>query len=99
MNDDHRSKNTVVGKYWAAIRGDTVEGLVAMSVPADVDFEAYRKQAIACLELVGEVIAGEIIERDGQRYFTKRLTHSNRSKKPRIPKEYQLSARSDIVIG
>lgn len=77
-----------LGKHWAAMRSDNVIGLISMRVPVDVDFDAYRDKAIACLSLLGEVKSGEVIERNGERYFVKRLTHINRGKSPRKPKEY-----------
>jgi len=87
-----------MGKCWAAVRDSSVVGLISMSVPSDVDFEQYRERAVACLGLVGEVKAGEIVERDGSHYFVKRLTHAKRSKKPRAPQEYQLAAKSKLVL-
>ncbi|MBQ4840135.1 hypothetical protein [Pseudoalteromonas luteoviolacea] len=77
-----------LGKCWAALRNDNVVGVISMRVPSDVDFDAYRTKATECLELLGQVKAGDMVERDGERYFVQRPTHANRSKKPRPVKEY-----------
>ena len=77
-----------LGKCWAALREENVVGVISMRVPNDVDFDTYRKKATECLELLGLVKSGEMIERDGERYFMQRPTHANRSKKPRPAKEY-----------
>lgn len=83
------SDNSVsLGKCWVALREDNVVGLISMRVPSDVDFDVYRKKATECLELLGQVKSGEMIEREGERYFVQRQTHANRSKKPRQAKEY-----------
>lgn len=88
---ENAPKGTIYfGKYWAAVRDERVVGVIAMRVPRDVDFEEYRCKAAECLQVLGEVKAGEVIERDGERYFVKRLTHANRGKSPRQAKEYRL---------
>ena len=87
--DDEQSDSGVnLGKCWAALREENVVGVISMRVPNDVDFDAYRKKATECLEMLGQVKSGEMIERDGERYFVQRQTHANRSKKPRPTKEY-----------
>jgi|GEM_PF-960622 len=86
---EEQSDNGVnLGKCWAALRKENVVGVISMRVPSDVDFDAYRKKATECLEMLGLVKSGEMIERDGERYFVQRLTHANRGKKPRQAKEY-----------
>lgn len=77
-----------LGKHWAALRGKTVVGVISMRVPYDVDFDDYRGKAIACLELIGDVKSGEVVIRSGHKIFVQRLTHANRGKSPRTPKEY-----------
>ena len=79
-----------LGRCWAALRNDNVVGIISMRVPKDVDFDVYRQKATECLELLGQVISGELIERNGERYFVQRLTHANRGKKPRQAKEYRI---------
>lgn len=79
-----------LGKCWAALRDDKVLGVIAMRVPNDVDFEEFRIKASQCLELLGEVKSGELIERDGERYFLRRPAHANRGKKVREPIEYPI---------
>ncbi|MGI5310376.1 hypothetical protein [Rheinheimera sp. WS51] len=87
--EDKPGDNSVsLGKCWAALRNENVVGIISMRVPSDVDFDAYRKKATECLEMLGQVKSGELIERDGERYFIQRPTHANRSKKPRQAKEY-----------
>lgn len=50
------SNNSVnLGKYWAALREDNVIGIISMRVPNDVDFEAFREKAVACLVMLGDV--------------------------------------------
>ncbi len=61
-----------------------------MRAPRDVDFEEYRLRALACLELLGEVKAGEIIELPDGRYFIQRNNHANRSKTPAEQKKFKL---------
>ena len=79
-----------LGKCWAALRDDNVVGIISMRVPKDVDFDVYRQKATECLELLGQVKSGELVERGGERYFVQRLTHVNRGKKPRQAKEYRI---------
>tara|TARA_R110001592_G_scaffold342303_1_gene632052 strand:- start:14886 stop:15197 length:312 start_codon:yes stop_codon:yes gene_type:complete len=79
-----------LGKCWAALRDDKVLAIIAMRVPGDVDFEDFRLKAAQCLELLGEVKSGELIERDGERYFLRRPAHANRGKKVREPIEYPI---------
>lgn len=86
---EEQSVNRVsLGQCWAALREENVIGVILMRVPNDVDFDVYRKKATECLELLGQVKSGELIERNGKRYFVQRLTHANRGKKPRAAKEY-----------
>jgi len=88
-NGDEPANNGVnLGKFWAALREENVVGVISMRVPNDVDFDTFRKKATECLEMLGQVKSGEMIERDGERYFVQRATHANRSKKPRQAKEY-----------
>lgn len=49
-----------LGKHWAAIRGNKVIAVIPMLVPSDVDFEAFRTQAIDTLQLLGEVKTGDL---------------------------------------
>lgn len=79
-----------LGKYWAALSDGKVLGVISMSVPSDVDFCEYRLRAVACLSLLGKVKGGEVIERDGQRYFLLQHGNAARSKNPKPPKEYWL---------
>jgi hypothetical protein len=44
------------------------------------------------LQVLGEVISGDVVEIDGKKVFCKRLSHKNRSKSSqtiRVPKMYQ----------
>ena len=82
--------DVTLGKCWAALRNDQVVGIISMRVPKDVAFDVYRQKATECLELLGQVKSGELVERKGERYFVQRLNHANRSKKPRQAKEYRL---------
>lgn len=77
-----------LGRCWAAVSQEQIVGLIGMTVPLylDVDYEEYRRRAMSCLEMIGEVQAGELYEIDGQKYFAKRLTHKNRGKNPRKQK-------------
>ena len=77
-----------LGKCWAALRQDTVICTISMRVPTDVDFDVFREKANQCLALLGDVRSGEMIEREGERYFVRRPTHANRSKTPRKPQEF-----------
>jgi hypothetical protein len=77
-----------LGKCWAAMRDENVVGVISMRVPSDIDFDVYRAKATECLELLGEVKSGELVERGGERYFVRRPTHANRGKKPRKTKEF-----------
>jgi len=77
-----------LGKCWAAIKNEQVIGTISMLVPSYVDFDEYRNKANDCLSMLGVVKSGQLIEREGVRYFIQRLTHANRSKKPRTPKTY-----------
>ena len=86
-----------LGKCWAALREANVVGIISMRVPSDVDFDIYRKKATETLELLGQVKSGEMIEREGERYFVLRPTHANRGKKPRQAKEFLIyQPRSDV---
>ena len=83
------------GKYWAAVSGDFVIGLILMPWinREDPRFAAFRDKAKENLGLLGEVITGEIQEIEGVKVFVKRLTHAHRpqaSPKPRAPRLYQL---------
>ena len=71
-----------LGMHWAAIRDSLVIAVIPMRVPDNVDFEAYRQSAIATLELLGEVRAGEVFDDYGERCFVSRRNHANRSKAP-----------------
>lgn len=86
------SSGVSLGKCWAALRNDNVAGVISMRIPRDVDFDIYRQKAKECLELLGRVKAGDMIERDGKRYFIPRLTHANRGKKTREVKEFLVSS-------
>jgi hypothetical protein len=91
-----------LGKCWAAISNNKVTSTISMQVPNSVDFEAFRSKAVACLELLGDVKSGELIERGGERYFVQRPNHAKRSKTPKSAKEFlifhpsHLPGRSDI---
>lgn len=83
------------GKYWAAVSGDFVIGLILMPWinREDPRFAAFCDKAKENLGLLGEVITGEIQEIEGVKVFVKRLTHANRpqaSTQPRAPRLYQL---------
>lgn len=77
-----------LGKCWAALNNNKVIGTISMQVPNSVDFEAFRTRAITCLELLGEVRTGELVERGGERYFVQRSNHARRSKTPKPAKEF-----------
>lgn len=83
--DIENAKN--LGMHWAAIRNSKVVLVISMQVPNDVDFESYRERAIAALELLGEVKAGEVFDDYGDRCFVPRRNHANRSKKTPRPKK------------
>lgn len=71
-----------LGKCWAALRGNNVISTISMRVPNDVDFESFRVKAIAALELLGEVRAGDLYEKGDEQFFMPRPhKHQNRSKK------------------
>jgi hypothetical protein len=78
------------GKYWGAIRGEQVLAVMPMRVPSDVEFEHYRGLSQQALAVLGEVKSGELFEFEGKRFFVMRLTHANRSKKPRAPKVFEV---------
>jgi hypothetical protein len=78
------------GKAWAAIRKERVVSLISMSIPADCDFESFRSKAVEALAILGEVKSGEVVVEGGKFQFVQRLNHSNRSKKPREPKVYEI---------
>ena len=78
------------GKYWGAIRGEQVLAVMPMRVPTDVEFEHYRELSQQVLGVLGEVKSGELFEFEGKRFFVVRLTHANRSKKPRAPKVFEV---------
>lgn len=90
VDDKDKASETVLelGKCWAAIKNEQVIGTISMKVPGYVDFDAYSQKAKECLSMLGDVKAGDAIEIEGIRYFVQRLTHANRSKKPRVPKTY-----------
>lgn len=92
--DAEQVNETNYGKYWAALRDTSVVGLISMRAPGDVDFNAFSQKAKECLELLGQVKSGDVIERNGQRFFVQRQTHANRSSKPRPPKEFLISQHS-----
>ncbi|MGB3621399.1 hypothetical protein FT643_19045 [Ketobacter sp. MCCC 1A13808] len=81
-------ENFYLGKCWAAISNNEVIGIISMRVPNSVDFEAFRTRAIACLELLGEIRTGELVERGGERYFVQRSNHARRGKIPKPEKEF-----------
>ena len=84
----------VVGKAWAAIKDGQVITTISMRVPNWVDFDLYREKAKECLELVGEVKAGEVVPKDGQLVFIQRLNHRNRGKRERQPQEFTIPTTS-----
>lgn len=93
------TENRVIGKFWAAIRAERVVALLTMRVPKDVDFDQYREKSRQALELVGEVVTGEIqVTPEGTPLFVKRLNHQNRpGQTVRTPKVYALEA--GFVVG
>ncbi|EKO3939122.1 hypothetical protein F7U67_001643 [Vibrio metschnikovii] len=94
---EHSDNTVSLGKCWAALREANVVGVISMRVPSDVDFDTYRTKATECLELLGQVKSGEMIEREGERYFVLRPTHANRGKKPREVKEFLIyQPRSNV---
>lgn len=71
-----------LGKYWAALRGDKVISTISMRIPNNVDFKTFRIKAIAALEMLGDVRAGDLFEKGDEQYFMPRPhKHQNRSKK------------------
>lgn len=84
------SNNNAGNKIWAAIKDEAVIGHISMLVPNHVDFEEYRRRAVACLELLGDVKSGEIVISEGKTYFALRPNHQNRSKQPPIPKLFEI---------
>lgn len=96
--NDIKSKNVSLGKYWVALKDNQVMGMISMRVPNDIDFDDYREKAIDCLGLLGDVKSGEVIETsEKEKYFLQRLTHANRSKKPRENKKYLIHEYRKIV--
>lgn len=91
--DIENAKN--LGKHWAAIRGNKAIAVIPMLVPSDVDFEAFRIQAINTLQLLGEVKTGELLDDYGDRYFIPRKNHGNRSKNPKPVKPIEVFQPSD----
>lgn len=93
------SENKVVGKFWAAVRGERVVAMLTLRVPQDVDFDKYRESSRKALELVGEVVSGEVqLTPEGKAVFVKRLPHKNRpGQTAREPKIYALE--SGFVVG
>ena len=81
-------KTPRLGKCWAAINDDRVVNYTLMYAPAHVDYDAHRNACVSALEAFGTVKGGELIWRDNQYIFVQRLTHRNRGKSPRTPKEY-----------
>jgi len=74
-----------LGKCWAALRGEIVILTISMRVPTDVDFDIFRSKAINALEVLGDVKAGDLYEKENDLFFMPRPhKHQNRSKK--IPK-------------
>jgi len=82
------ASNVNYGKYWAAIKNEKVLALLPMKLSKDKDFEEYRSKAIKALSMLGDVKSGELQIKNGVRVFIKRLTHPNRGKTERKPKEY-----------
>lgn len=85
-----------IGKHWAAIRDGLAVAVIPMHVPKDVDFDEYRSRAVATLELLGEVKAGEVLDDYGQRYFVKRQNHANRGSNPKPPKVFPIYQPSEV---
>ncbi len=81
-------KTPRLGKCWAAINDDRVVNYPLMYAPAHVDYDAHRNACVSALEAFGTVKGGDLIWRDNQYIFVQRLTHRNRGKSPRTPKEY-----------
>lgn len=91
-SETENSENSVtLGKCWAAIRGAKVVGTISMSAPNDINFDEYRSKAVDTLGLLGEVKSGEMIEREGHRYFVPRISHPKLRKKPVKAKEYPIT--------
>ena len=88
-----------LGKFWVALKNEKVIGFMSMKVPADANFDLFRNRAKACLSVLGEVKAGELIKRDEQVIFLKRLTHVNRGKKKRTPQEFKLSDSITLTVA
>ncbi|NVJ47797.1 MAG: hypothetical protein HWE07_11745 [Cytophagia bacterium] len=89
------TNETHIRKCWAAISNDIVIETITMKVSPKVDFDKYRASAISCLELLGQVRAGELVERDGETFFIQRKNHARRSKNPQPPKEFLLNAKQN----
>lgn len=86
------------GMYWAALDADErINCIIPMRIPPHINFEEFKDKARECLSVLGTVITGLIIERDGQRYFIKRLNHNKRGKSPRIPKIYEVYTPSKKI--
>lgn len=82
QKDPELKDATHLGKCWAALRGNNVISTISMRVPNDVDFETFRGKAIAALEMLGDVRAGDLFEKGDEQYFMPRPhKHQNRSKK------------------
>jgi hypothetical protein len=80
------------GRCWAAVNDGYIVAVVSMRPPRDVEMDTYRTHAIEALQVLGEVISGDVVEIDGKKVFCKRLSHKNRSKSSqtiRVPKMYQ----------
>lgn len=99
MTDTAATENKVIGKFWAAVRSERVVAMLTMRVPKDVDFDQYRDKSRQALELVGEVITGEVqVTPEGKTILVKRLNHQNRpGLTVRAPKVYVLEA--GFVVG
>ncbi|MFK5948021.1 MAG: hypothetical protein QM500_04520 [Methylococcales bacterium] len=90
------SDNGNLGKHWAAVKGDRAIAVISMSVPGNIDFESFRDKAAETLSILGDVKSGEVVRRNDCYYFIQRLTHSNRSKKPRTPKEFKMFCEKTV---
>ena len=95
LDTDTLSQYTTLGKGWGAISNDLAVCFISMKVANDVDFDAFRAKVREALTLLGDVKTGEIVEKDGVRYFLQRPNHQRRGKaKP--PKIYQFSPQAFI---
>lgn len=74
VNQNHKT----FGKYWAAVEGPRVVSLILIPTIADKDkFNNFRDKSREALSIVGEVVTGEIQERNGVKVLVKRLPRNN----------------------